>query len=177
MTSKLPDTIALIGCGKTKHKIACKAKDLYTGPLFTACRKWAERFADQWWIASAKHLILEPDKIIEPYDTSMSNLAADARRWRARQIQQHFHSRWVSCCQFGKSKSGFVVATRKPRVVLLAGKNYLTGFRELRDRQNDRYCFETPLEGLGVGQQLAWLKQQIDQTRSSLQLSLNFPSN
>jgi len=45
---------------KAKQKFACAANNLYTGSLFTAARGWAETFADQWWIASAKHQIFEP---------------------------------------------------------------------------------------------------------------------
>ncbi len=170
----MPDTIALIGCGKSKRNFACEARDLYTGPLFNARREWAERFADAWWIASAEHLILEPEQVIEPYDLSLSDLDADTRRWRARQIESQFRRRWVDCCTFCKAKSGFIVTDKKPRVVLLAGRDYLTGFHELRSRSMDRYDFEVPLDGMGIGQQLFWLKEQ---TRSSFhkQLTLNFP--
>ncbi len=152
-------TLALIGCGKQKRNQACAARELYTGPLFTACRQWAETHADAYWIASAKHLILEPGQITEPYELSLRQLDADTRRWRARQIQLHFRSRWIEYCTFGKNRCGFVVAVTRPRVVLLASRDYLFGFYECRERGQDSYEFETPLAGKGIGEQLAWLRK------------------
>jgi len=168
-------TIALIGCGKQKRGYACPARELYTGQHFTACREWAEANADAYWIASAKHRILEPDQVIEPYDLSMQKLDADTRRWRARQIQAHFRSRWIEFCTFGKSPQGFVVAVTRPRVVLLASRDYLFGFREWRQRERgeDSYGFETPLAGKGIGEQLAWLRQS---RRSDAHQLLLFPN-
>lgn len=156
-------TIALIGCGKQKRSIALPARELYTGPLFTACREWAEAHTDGYYIASAKHLILDPDQVIEPYDQSLQDLDADSRRWRARQIQLQFRSRRRTFCTFAKGRDGFIEAIDRPRVILLAGRAYLFGFYEMRDweraRGRDSYSFETPLTGKGIGQQLAWLRQ------------------
>lgn len=152
-------TIALIGCGKKKRSYACPARELYTGPLFTAQREWADANADAYFIASAKHLILEPDQVIEPYNLSMRQLDAETRRTRAWQIQLHFRSRWIDFCTFGKSARGYVVAVTRPRVVLLASRDYLFGFHEWQQRANDSFAFETPLAGKGIGQQLAWLRQ------------------
>lgn len=151
-------TIALIGCGKQKRQHACQARELYTGPLFTACREWAEKNADAYWIASAKHLVVKPDQVLEPYDLSMQDLDADTRRWRSRQIQNHFRSRWIEYCSFAMGPKGFIVATKTPRVVLLASQDYLFGFHEWKQRfPDDSFRFETPLAGKGIGKQLAWL--------------------
>ena len=163
-------TIALIGCGRRKRSHPSPARELYTGSLFQACRDWAETHADAYWIASAKHLIVAPDQVIEPYDLSLRVLDADTRRWRARQIQLHFRSRWRDFCRFEKGRSGFVVAEDRPRVVLLASRDYLFGFYEWRERlPGDSFEFETPLAGLGIGQQMAWLRQQVrDESRQLL---------
>lgn len=155
-------TIALIGCGRRKLPRPAPACELYTGSLFQACRDWAETHADAYWIASAKHLIVAPDQVIEPYDLSLRHLDADTRRWRTRQIQLHFRSRWVECCRFEKGPLGFVVAVERPQVVLLASRDYLFGFREWQDRYpTDSFEFETPLAGLGIGKQMAWLRRQV----------------
>ncbi len=163
-------TIALIGCGKKKRTFACPARELYIGPLFTAAREWAEANADAYWIASAKHLILAPDQVIEPYDLSMRDLDAETRRTRARQIQLHFRSRWIDFCTFEKNARGFIVAKTRPRVVLLASRDYLLGFYEWRERHRDSFAFEMPLEGMGIGQQLAWLRQTKRRTAHQLLL-------
>ena len=104
------------------------AKELYTGQLFQASRRWAERHADAYFIASAKHLVIEPDTVIEPYDLAMTDLSAEDQRWRARQIESQFHRFWVDFCEFERGPAGFTVATKKPRVVLLASQLYLRGF-------------------------------------------------
>jgi hypothetical protein len=176
----LPKTIALVGCGKEKRRTECAAKDLYTGSLFRTAREWAETFADAWWIASAKHLILHPNDVIEPYDSALSDLKADDRRWRTCQIQSHFRARWIDCCRFGKNDRGFQVAVEKPRVVLLASREYLFGFLEQRERALCSMDFEMPLDGLGIGQRIAYLKREVVAVRhaaqTSLQLKLPFPN-
>lgn len=163
-------TIALIACGKKKRSFPCPARELYIGPLFTAEREWAEANADAYWIASAKHLILEPDQVIEPYDLSLRDLDAETRRTRARQIQLHFRSRWIDFCTFEKSPRGFIVAKTRPRVVLLAPRDYLSGFYEWRQRHRDSFSFETPLAGMGIGEQLAWLRQSCNDDARQLLL-------
>ncbi|MFC3800958.1 DUF6884 domain-containing protein [Cohnella sp. GCM10012308] len=47
------------------------ARNVYTGVLSKACKRYAERFFDHWVILSAKHGFLFPDDIVEaPYDVS-----------------------------------------------------------------------------------------------------------
>ena len=157
---QIRQTIALIGCGKEKAAVPAPAKEIYTGQLFQASRRWAERNTDAYFIASAKHLVMEPNTVIEPYDLAITDLSAEDQMWRARQIESQFHSRWVEFCEFAKGPNGFVVATKKPRVVLLASQAYLRGFYDRALRGVKLYEFEDPLRGLGIGQRLAWLKQQ-----------------
>ena len=46
--------------------------------------------------------------------------------------------------------------------MLLAPRDYLFGFHEWRQRHpGDSFEFETPLQGLGIGQQMAWLRQKV----------------
>ena len=100
----------------------------------------------------------------------MSDLSANEQRWRARQIEGQFHSRWVEHCMFETNASGFKIAVDKPRVVLLASQLYLRGFYDQILRGRDKYDFEDPLRGLGVGERLAWFKSQM---RSSVNSQLN----
>ena len=53
-----------------------------------------------------------------------------------------------------------MVATKKPRVVLLASQLYLRWFYDRALCGVKLYEFEDPLRGLGIGQRLAWFKQQ-----------------
>jgi hypothetical protein len=76
--------IALVSCGKAKRATACKAKDLYTSVLFKWARKYAERFADRWYILSAKHGLLDPGMVVAPYAQNLKHMtAAERMQWAA----------------------------------------------------------------------------------------------
>lgn len=137
--------------------------------MFQASRRWAEQNADAYFIASAKHLVIEPATVIEPYNLAITDLPAEEQRWRARQIEGQFHLRWVEHCVFDRNADGFKVAVDKPRVVLLASQLYLRGFYDRILAGRDKYSFEDPLRGLGIGDRLAWFKAQ---TRASVNSQL-----
>lgn len=82
MTAELePVRLALIACGKAKLDHAAPARELYTGSLFRAARRHAEsgRYAS-YRILSAQHRLLDPDRVIEPYDRTIGDLD-DQERW------------------------------------------------------------------------------------------------
>jgi hypothetical protein len=60
----------LIACGWHKLDRAAPAKDIYIGSQFKFARSAAESTGLPWFIMSAKHGILPPNKIIEPYDAT-----------------------------------------------------------------------------------------------------------
>lgn len=63
--------IAIMSCGSKKGKDPGPAIDLYKGVLFMKHRQWAEAFCDEIWIISAKYGLIEPSKIIDPYEISL----------------------------------------------------------------------------------------------------------
>lgn len=134
--------IALVGCGKEKLGHAAPACELYTGPLFRAARRWAETFADRWFILSAQHGLLDPDAVIEPYDLKLSQLSREEReRW----------AEWTTA-QIAE------VRTDDTKIIAFAGGDYINTLR------NDgcgawRWSILDPLERLEVGQRLAWFKR------------------
>lgn len=147
--------LIIVGCGKTKLAKPAAARDLYTGILFRAARAYAETFGDHWCIASAKHGLVDPDTILEPYDLAMADLDKD-------RVQQ-----WGGWAQCGliKAFQGMGVAVERgqwvdsPAVVILAGKDYvepLVRWTFLRG-----HPVELPLAGLGIGKRIAWLKRQL----------------
>jgi hypothetical protein len=74
--------IGLVGCVKQKRHTAALAKDLYTSTLFTGRRRWVEQTCDRWFILSAAHGLIDPDRVLEPYDVTLKNASsADRRRW------------------------------------------------------------------------------------------------
>lgn len=73
--------VALVACAKTKTDCPARARHLYNlSTLFRAASTWAEAHADRWYILSAKHGLLHPDQVLEPYDTSLYDLPAHGRR-------------------------------------------------------------------------------------------------
>lgn len=77
-------TLVVIPCGKSKiwkknpSAGPTKARDAYTGSPFMVNREYAERFADEWVILSAKYGLIEPDFVIpEDYNATFSDKSSD----------------------------------------------------------------------------------------------------
>lgn len=125
----------LIACSARKGPAAAPARDLYTGQAFGLALEAAARSGADVLILSALHGAVEPSRVLEPYDRTLSALPAFERaRWAQETADQLRHHR------------------HRPAVVL-AGKHYaaaavLAGFESLA----------LPLAGLGIGQQLHALK-------------------
>ena len=72
--------LVVVPCGKRKiwkrnlKAGPTKAKDAYVGSPFKVNREYAEKFADEWVILSAKYGFIEPDFVIpEDYDVTFSD--------------------------------------------------------------------------------------------------------
>lgn len=132
-------TVVLVGCGKAKLGRPAKAKDLYTGSLFRKGRAYAERFGDEWGILSAKHDLLMPDDVVEPYDLALRDLG---------------HSEFVTWIR----KANEALSWRWPEAefVCLAGELYSRAF-EFPTKLEVRF----PLAGLGLGKRLHCLNDAL----------------
>jgi hypothetical protein len=76
--------VGLVGCVKTKATSARRAKDLYISPLFKGRRAYVEASCDRWYILSAKHGLVDPEQVLEPYDVTLDIASARERRaWNA----------------------------------------------------------------------------------------------
>lgn len=126
---------------KTKGPDAAPAKDLYTSPLWQGRRSYAESTGQPWAILSAEHGLLDPDEVIDPYERSLGGEPLDyRRRWHRTTAEQVIDR----CRQLG-------VGT----VEIHAGEQYVDGgLRTALQRANIEVL--RPLEGLQIGQQLAW---------------------
>ena len=120
-----------------------KARNLYTSPWFAKASELADRRADRWFILSAKHGLLDPDRVIEPYDLSLSSMNVAERRMWAKGVVRSLVPRLNS----------------SDRVVLLAGKLYR---ENLVNTIHEHGCkVEIPMEGLRIGEQLQWLNERL----------------
>lgn len=123
----------LISCSSTKLDHAAPAKDLYTSPLFRKARELAERSGRPWMILSAKHGLLDPEQIVEPYDLALSDLRAEQRHQWAGMVRRQLSARWEGLATFE----------------IYAGKLYLAAVEGLE--------YTEPLAGLQVGERLRTL--------------------
>lgn len=148
--------VALIGCGKQKAAYTCQAQWMYRSQLFIAAKRYAMFTCDRYYILSAKHGLLRPLETIEPYDVSMASLSKDKRTaWGMRVWRQ-------------LDKAIPHEKEANATIVFLAGEKYDSALevplslapkydgKPWADRE---FHWETPLEGLGIGERLHWLKE------------------
>jgi hypothetical protein len=131
----------LIGCGSAKTTEPCAAKDLYTGSLFRYRRRYAERFGtDGWMILSAKHGLVYPDTLVEPYDLRVSMLTRAERQVWADGVGEQIRR----------------LHLMNTKAEIHAGMEYRQPLAHwLVD-------WGRPLQHMGIGQQLRWYKQKMD---------------
>ena len=144
MADVQPPTV-LVSCVSAKATTSCLARDLYRSPWFRLARSFAEQRGKSWFILSARHGLVDPEHRLAPYDLSLDDFSADERR------------SWAS---------GVVAQLREaappPRKIeILAGVRY----REflLEPLAVLGYEVAVPMQGLGIGQQLQWLKAATSQ--------------
>lgn len=132
--------IILISCASKKLPHRAKAKNLYISPLFKLSLRYAKSLNPyKIFILSAKHGLLDLEKRIEPYDVTLNDMTAkEVRRWARKVIRQ----------------LGRVANLRKIQITLLAGERYR---RYLLPHFTN---YMIPLEGLGIGKQLEYLKDK-----------------
>lgn len=135
--------IGLVGCVKEKATSAKPARDLYVSTLFHGRRAYVERSCDEWWILSAKHGLLNPEEVVEPYDQTLKEVGTAARRLWSLKVLEALVER--------------VVPTSHDIIEVHAGAEYrdyglVHGLRRLGCR------IMNPTEGLVFGEQLAFYK-------------------
>jgi uncharacterized HhH-GPD family protein len=116
---------------------------MYTSPLFRGRMEAVESSCDTWFVLSAKHGLLDPSEVIEPYDVALKDLPSDARRAWSRKVLDALFGR------FG-DLSGEVFEIH-------AGSAYrnnglVSGLKAAGA------TIENPTEGLNRGQQLAFYR-------------------
>jgi hypothetical protein len=127
--------IVVVACCATKLDHAAEARDLYVSDLFKKARAYAELLGGRWLILSAKHGILNPGRVIEPYDEFLCDKSPRE------------HAAWIKLV-----RKQWWNGERRP-VVLLAGAAYRTAFEGIEHT--------APMARMGIGQQKQWLKQQV----------------
>ena len=79
-----PSDYLLLGCSSEKLPGRAAARDLYASPRFQRRRRYAEASAKPWAIVSAKHGLVDPNELIDPYNLSLDALSdAERATWAA----------------------------------------------------------------------------------------------
>lgn len=142
------EVIVLVSCGKKKKNVPSRADQLYISPLFKKSRLYAIQVSDKWFIMSAKHGLLRPNEIIEPYDLSLSDVPKIEKNLWADNV----------CHQLLES------APNIEKVILLGGADYTEPLRNKLSSSGLRV--ETPLVNLSLGKRLSWLSSKTKKVES-----------
>ena len=134
--------IVLISCVSKKLDRKSKSKDLYISPLFRYALKYAKSLnPDKIFILSAKYGLVGLDDEIEPYDLTLNKMKSDEIKiWANNVLKQLARESDLNNDEF----------------VFLAGENYRKYLVPYIKKYN------VPMQGLGIGKQLKFLK---DKTR------------
>lgn len=136
--------VYLVSCVSTKAAKIARAADLYQSDWFRKARAYVEATGCRWFILSAEHGLLRPGTRVAPYDTTLAAIGASGRReWGAR----------VS------AELADAIGPRTP-VIIMAGKLYRESLAEWAGKRAT-----VPMEGLGIGEQKAWLAARLSELR------------
>lgn len=138
--------LVLVACVGAKVSQPSPARDLYISDWFGKARAYAETktgygVAGDWAILSACHGLVSPDTVIAPYEKALNRMPITQRREWAGRVMEQLSARYT---------------LRNRDVIFLAGIRY----RELLipSLKPIAASVTTPMEGLGIGEQLAWMK-------------------
>lgn len=139
--------IGLVGCASMKLKRPAPARDLYTSPLFRKASAHAEATCDRWYVLSAKHGLVHPDEVVEPYNVKLGRSTRDPatdappiHQW-AQRVREQLRQEMPT--------------DEEAHLVVLAGEQYRTILYK-----DCPWTYDVPMKGLGLGEQLAWLNEQ-----------------
>jgi hypothetical protein len=133
--------IGLVGCVKTKRSSPSPARDLYVSTLFTGRRRYVEQSCDAWFVLSARHGLVRSDERLEPYDETLNDQAAAAKR------------RWAQAVLAGLDSIGFDYSATTFEIH--AGSEYRS-FGLVEGLEQRGAIVEVPAVHLGQGEQLAF---------------------
>lgn len=132
-------TFCLVSCVGKKLPHQAKAEDLYQSQWFKLAVAYAKANCEGWAILSAEHGIVYPWELLEPYEKTLNNMPIKERKtWAKKVIYDLANTNWE-------------------HLVILAGKRYREFIVPWLGENG--YNYEVPMEGLGIGQQLKWLKE------------------
>ena len=135
--------VVFISCVKKKQDCECRAEEMYTSDLFKKSLQYAKQLKPRKiYILSALYGVLELDDVITPYNVTLVTSTESERKVWAEKVRQQL------------IRKGFDF---NEETVFLCGQHY-------RKHLVKHFTHATaPLSRLGIGQQLAFYKENIKQ--------------
>ena len=133
----------LVSCVGQKRDRPSPAKDLYTSDWFHKARAYVESKESRWYILSAEYGLLDPERVVNPYEKTLNTMKIRGRRLWAERVFSQLQ----------------VSGIADVRLSFLAGQRYREFLvPQLRGQGIE---VEIPMEGLRIGEQLRWLGEQV----------------
>lgn len=133
--------IVFISCVKSKRDCRCRAEDMYVSDLFRKSLAYAKTLdADRIFILSAKYGVLELSDVIDPYELTLNAMGERERKVWAYRVCKQLEAKGIRYDE---------------RAVFLCGINYRKWL--VKKFKNNTI----PLEGLSIGRQLQFYKNQV----------------
>lgn len=151
----------IIGCTKGKLDHAAPARDLYTSALFKGRRSYAEREvaegrAAAWFIMSAQHGLIDPDRVTKPYDMTIATQSKNGNLHSLRSSCYSFLSRLVDVYDPAQPVGQKCVRPCDIVLEVHAGAPYVNALRGFSPRDRTEIVHATA--SLPIGKQLALYK-------------------
>lgn len=138
--------VGVVACSSKKNdpavvgKRRLQARDLYgASDLFRKASSYADAVTDEWVILSAKYGLVTPDRLLPYYNQALPRSGNKA--WAAK-VRRSLEDRYD---------------LDRTRFLVLAPSHY----RKYLFTGSD-LDYEAPMKGLGIGQQLGWLKTRLE---------------
>lgn len=138
-----PVHVVLVSCGKQKKASAAPARRFYTSTLSRLSMRYAAAVADETFILSGHHELLDLETVLEPYEARLGQL-----RLREREA-------------WGQRVAGRLAGLYDAlpvRVTFLAGAEYARAVRRCLPAHWQK---AEPLSGLGLGRRMRWLRDEL----------------
>jgi len=135
--------IVLISCVSKKLNKKSKAKDIYISPLFKHNLNYTYSLnPDKIFILSAKYGLLNLNQEIEPYNQTLNKMSSlEIKDWSINVLKE-----LSSLTDLNNDEFIFLAGNNYRKYILPSIKNY-----------------KIPLQGLGIGRQLKFLKEKNEQ--------------
>lgn len=130
--------VGLVGCGKAKLPYPAMAKDIYTGGYTKMSIGWAELNCSTFFILSAKYGLLDPFRVIKPYNVRLTDYDEDEVTGWGNMVQEQLFD--------------FGIAGRV--VVVLAGMDYTDAVKYPGENDVLELC-----RNMKMGDRLRWMKK------------------